>query len=257
MSIIANGQVVPFITLIAFFVIVLVIREYAKRGWIPSVRTIAGLEAIEECVGRAVEMGKPVLINMGMVGYTPIGVAAMNIMAHTAEVSVRKGAEILVPISNAEIIPTVVEMLKNAFVSAGYSEGFNREEQIRYLSPLQWAFCAGVQAIMETRKPGAHIFLGHLGGSTMIVVETGARVGAIQVGGTTNTMQIPFMVAACDYSLIGEEVTTAGIYLSGESDALSQIRVVDIFKLIAIGLIVIGVILVSAGNLILPKLLAL
>ena len=257
MSIIETGQVVPFIALIGFFVIVLVIREYAKRGWTPSVRTIAGLEAIEECVGRAVEMGRPVLINMGQVRYNPIGIAAMNIMSYTAEISIRKGAEIIVPISHAQIIPTVEEMLKNSFATAGYPEGFNREEQLLYLSPLQWAFCAGIQAAMEARKPGAHIFLGHLGGSTMIVAETGARVGAIQVGGTTNTMQIPFMVAACDYSLIGEEVMTAGIYLSGEPGALSQISVIDVFKLLAIGLIVIGVILVSAGNLALPKLLAL
>jgi hypothetical protein len=253
---IKSGQIVPFAMLIMFFVVVLVIWRLGKRGWRPTVRTIAGLAAIEECVGRAAEMGKPVLINMGQVGYTPIGVAAMSVMAYTAEMAARKGAEIIVPVSQAEIIPTVEGMLKSAFAAAGNPEGFKREEQIVYLSPDQWAFCTGCQALLESRQVAAHTFIGHIGGSSMIIVETGARVGAAQIGGTTNLLQIPFFVAACDYTLIGEEVMTAGIYLSGQPNALSQIVGNDVFKILAMALTILGVALASAGSLALAKFLA-
>jgi len=253
---IKTGQTVPFVMLIMFFIVVLVIWRLGKKGWRPSVRTIAGLAAMEECVGRAAEMGRPVLINMGQVEYSPIGVAAMSVMAYTAEMAARKGAEIIVPISYAQIIPTVEGMLKSAFAAAGSPEGFKREEQIVYLSPDQWAFCTGCQALLESRKVATHTFIGHIGGSSMIIVETGARVGAVQVGGTTNLLQIPFFVAACDYTLIGEEVMVAGSYISGQPGALSQIAANDAFKVLAIVLTILGVALASVGSLALAKFLA-
>ena len=36
--------------------------------------------------------------------------------------------------------------------------------------------------------------------------ETGFDAGAIQVAGTAMVSQIPFFIAACDYTLIGEEI---------------------------------------------------
>jgi len=250
------GHTVPFVMLVMFFMVVLVIWRLGRKGWRPSVRTIAGLAAIEESVGRAAEMGKPVLINMGQVGYTPIGVAAMSVMAYTAEMAARKGAEIIVPISYAEIVPAVEGMLKSAFAAAGSPEGFRREEQIVYLSPDQWAFCTGCQALLESRQVATQTFIGHIGGSSMIIVETGARVGAVQIGGTTNLLQIPFFLAACDYNLIGEEVMVAGSYLSGQPGVLSQIAANDTFKVLAIVLTILGVALASVGSLALAKFLA-
>jgi hypothetical protein len=252
----AKGQVVPFVVLIGFFVMVIAMWRYSKRGWRPSVRSIAGLDAIEECVGRAAEMGKPVVCNMGRSTFDSQGIAAMNVMAYTTTLAVKKGADVIIPVAYAETIPTVEELARAAFIAGGSPEGFSREKHMRFLGSDSWAYCVGVQNILESRKPGAHIFVGQAGGEALIQAETGVRVGAVQVGGTTNTLQIPFYVAACDYALIGEEVISAGIYLSRDPGAIAQLRVMDLFKIVAIVLSIIGVLLASAGNLGLPNLLA-
>jgi hypothetical protein len=60
--------------------------------------------------------------------------------------------------------------------------------------------------------------------------------------------QLPFFVAACDYTLIGEEFFAASAYLSGEAEQLGSLKGQDFGKIIVgIGIIV-GVILSSIAS---------
>jgi hypothetical protein len=67
---------------------------------------------------------------------------------------------------------------------------------------------------------------------SLILAETGNRIGAIQLAGTANLTQLPFFVAACDYTLIGEEFFAASAYLSGEPDQLGSLKGQDVGKII-------------------------
>ena len=67
-------------------------------------------------------------------------------------------------------------------------------------------------------------------------------VGAIQVAGTPFTTQIPFFLAACDYTIIGDEYYAASAYLSREPTLLGSLVGQDYGKLMLIGLIVVGAI---------------
>jgi hypothetical protein len=48
--------------------------------------------------------------------------------------------------------------------------------------------------------------------------------------------------------LIGEEIYAAGAYVSGEAEQLGTIAGTDIAKLILIGLLLVGIVLTSAGS---------
>ena len=52
--------------------------------------------------------------------------------------------------------------------------------------------------------------------------------------------QLPFFVAACDYTLIGEELFAASAYLSGEPDQLGSLKGQDFGKLLCAALIIAG-----------------
>src|SRR5690606_6517254 len=84
-------------------------------------------------------------------------------------------------------------------------------------------------------------YMGAFYAESLILAETGNAVGAIQVAGTAQPSQLPFFVAACDYTLIGEEFFAASAYLSGEPVQLGSLRGQDIGKLIAGVLILVGV----------------
>ena len=69
----------------------------------------------------------------------------------------------------------------------------------------------------------------------------GNSIGAIQIAGTAQPAQLPFFVAACDYTLIGEEFFAASAYLSGEPDQLGSLKGQDVGKIIVAAGILAGV----------------
>jgi hypothetical protein len=77
--------------------------------------------------------------------------------------------------------------------------------------------------------------------------ETGHSIGAIQISGTTETAQLPFFVAACDYTLIGEEMMAASVYLQKEPMMLGSIAAEDLLKVFIMFLIIIGFVLSVLG----------
>jgi len=82
---------------------------------------------------------------------------------------------------------------------------------------------------------------------SLILAETGNSIDAIQVAGTAQPAQLPFFVAACDYTLIGEEFFAASAYLSGEPKQLGSIKGQDVGKLLGVVSIVAGVLILTAA----------
>ena len=59
-----SGRVSGFMALLIIFGTMMLGIERAKKQ-LPTIRKIAGLEAIDEAVGRATEMGKPIFCTPG------------------------------------------------------------------------------------------------------------------------------------------------------------------------------------------------
>jgi len=90
--------------------------------------------------------------------------------------------------------------------------------------------------------------MGFFQAESLLLAEGAVQAGAISIGGCTRLYQIPFFVAACDYTLIGEELYAASAILSGNPIKLGSLVGQDIIKAISAVLIVVGALLVTAGN---------
>ena len=66
--------------------------------------------------------------------------------------------------------------------------------------------------------------------------------------GTARPAQLPFFIAACDFTLIGEELFAASAYLSGEPKQLGSLKGQDVGKAIAMIVIVLGVIAITVAS---------
>ena len=80
-----------------------------------------------------------------------------------------------------------------------------------------------------------------------MLAETGNSTGAIQIAGTASASQLPFFVAACDYTLIGEELYAASAYLSDDPMQIGSLKGQDAAKALIMALIILGVISLSLG----------
>jgi hypothetical protein len=80
------------------------------------------------------------------------------------------------------------------------------------------------------------------------LAETANSVGAIQIAGTAMPSQLPFFVAACDYTLIGEELFAASAYLSKDPKLLGSLKGQDVGKFIFLLVILVGVVFLTLNS---------
>ena len=230
-----------------FFSFVLWFISQAQAGKKPFVRRIPGIDAIEEAVGRATEMGRPVLYVAGIRDINEIQtVAGLVILESVARLTAKYETPITVPVTYPIPFTIAQEMVKGGYLHAGRPEAYD-PNSVRFISPEQFAFVAAVTGIMMRERPAAHIFMGGFYAESLLLAETGFSTGAIQVAGTANVHQLPFFVVACDYTLIGEELYAASAYLSGEPRLVGSLKGGDYLKIAAIVTIVIGCILETAN----------
>jgi hypothetical protein len=242
-----NQRTNSFIASILFLIILLASIAYARSGKPIFIRRIAGLNAIDEAIGRATETGKKVLYIPGIQSMDEIQtIASLAILGHVARSTARYGAELDVPNKDPLTFVSARETVRAAYLAEGRPDLF-REEMVNYVTYDQFAYTATVSARMTREKPAAIFLIGYFFAESLILAETGQSTGAIQIAGQADPTQLPFFVATCDYTLIGEELYAASAYLSREPILLGSMRAQDIAKGIVILLGIAGIVLASLG----------
>jgi hypothetical protein len=232
---------------VLFFAFVLYFIGSAQAGKKPFVRRIPGIDAIEEAIGRATEMGRSVLFVPGIQDIDEIQtVAGLVILESVARITARYETPLTVPVSYPIPYAIAEEMVKGGYLHAGRPDQYD-PNSVRFVSPEQFAYVAAVSGIMMRDKPAAHIFMGSFYAESLLLAETGFANGAIQVAGTANVHQLPFFVVACDYTLIGEELYAASAYLSGEPKLVGSLKGADLMKLLILLIVVVGCTLETFG----------
>ncbi|MBU0982852.1 MAG: hypothetical protein KKA42_03215 [candidate division Zixibacteria bacterium] len=218
--------------------IVLYTMFHKKSRAAYRMREIGGLKAVEEAIGRATEMARPILFTPGWGGdiQRPTTIASMNILSHVAETTASYDCPLVYPTHDPVIMSVAQEVVKGSYARAGYPDRF-REDDIRYVSSSQFGYAAAVDGLITRTKPASIFLLGTFEAESLILAETGNSVGAIQIAGTDSTIQLSFFIVACDYTLIGEELFAASGYLSKDESILASVRAQDILK-VAIALFI-------------------
>jgi hypothetical protein len=237
-----------FIILILFFLFVLYYVSSAQKGKALFVRRIPGIDAIEEAIGRATEMGRSVLYVPGIQDIDDIQtMASLTILESVAKMTAKYETPIIVPTNYPVVFTLAQEMVKNGYVAAGRADAYD-PNSVRYVTTEQFAYVAAVTGIMLRDKPAANIYLGPFFAESLLLAETGFSTKAIQVAGTAQVAQLPFFVVACDYTLIGEELYAASAYLSREPRLLGSLKGSDLMKVILITLMIAGSLLETFGQ---------
>lgn len=243
-----SGRIGMLVITVVLCSIILLYIEAGKRGKDLFVRRIAGLNAVEDAVGRATEMGRPVMYIPGIMDMDDIQtIASMVILGRVARKAAEYGSSLLVPTCRSVVMSVSQEVVKEAYLQTGRPDAFRRED-ITYLTDDQFGYAAGVDGMMVRQRPAAIFLLGTFYAESLILAETGKSVGAIQIAGTAMVSQIPFFIAACDYTLIGEELYAASAYLSREPKLLGSLKGQDAAKLVIMILIIVAVLGATAGH---------
>lgn len=240
-----------FVTLLIICGSVLYMIYRARKGVTFDVRRVPGIDVMDEAIGRATEMGKPVHITNGLAklyeSTAPQTIAGLSVLRYVATKCAQNGTSLITTIFVPETIPLVTEMYREAAQMANTPEWYN-EYNIRYMSSHRFSYATGVQGVLQREECAASFLIGRFMAEALIFAESGFISGALQVAGTASTSQTPFFVAACDYCLLGDEIYAAGAYLSGDQMQRASIAGQDVGKYWAILLLIIGAVLSLVGS---------
>lgn len=236
-----------FIAMLLFSAAIIGNIYWARSGKEIFVRRIPGLEAVDEAIGRATEMGRSILYVLGLGSVEGSAtIAGMTILSQVARRTADYETSLRVPCSDPIVLNVVREMVKTAYLDEGRPDAYE-EDNVFFLTESQFAYAAGVDGMIIREKPAAIFLQGTFYAESLILAETGNSVGAIQIAGTTSEAQLPFFIAACDYTLIGEELYAATAYLSKDPMFLGSIRGQDWGKVLIFAVLVLGVLLELFG----------
>lgn len=235
------------ITIILFSFFILLYTHWAKRGKPLFLRKIPGLDAVEEAVGRATEMGRPVLFIPGIDELDQIEtIAGISILGRVAKITAQYDTPLVVPVRYPLVLAAGQEVVKQAYIEMGKQDAYD-EDTVLYVAGEQFAFTANVNGYMMRERPATNIYMGAFFAESLLLAETGNAAGSIQIAGTARPEQLPFFIAACDYTLMGEELFAASAYLSHEPLMLGGLKGQDLIKVLIIVCILIGSILATFG----------
>lgn len=242
-----------FLVFVVFSFFVLLFITLSRRGRDLYIRRIAGLNAVDEAIGRATELGKKVLYIPGIMSLEENQtIASLAVLGHVAKLTARNATDLEVPNKDPLTFAATRETVREAYMETGRPDLYT-EEMVNYVTYDQFAYTASVSGKMVREKPAANFFIGSFYAESLLLAETGQTTGAIQIAGTAEIAQLPFFVVTCDYTLIGEELYAASAYLSRDPAFLGSIKGQDYTKGLIIMLIVLGSILMGFGISFLPE----
>ncbi len=236
-----TGKTPLFLAMLIFSTAIVWNIYHARSGREVFIRRIPGLEAVEEAIGRATEMGRSILYVLGLGGVDNVAtIASMTILGQVARRTADYETTLRVPCNDPIVLNVVREMVKTSYLDVGRPDAYN-EDDIFFLTTDQFAYAAGVDGMMIREKPAAVFLQGQFYAESLLMAETGNSIGAIQIAGTDSEHQLPFFIAACDYTLIGEELYAASAYLSKEPMLLGSLKGQDWGKLLIFAALVLGI----------------
>ncbi len=219
----------------------------ARSGRTVETRSMPAIDATEDGIGRAVEMGRPVVFVPGVQGITKAGtIAGLSVLRLVAEKCAEVGARLIVPCRDTIVTSIARETVEDAYTQAGRQDQY-RPEDVFFISRRQLAYTAGVNGVLEREHPATVFLQGEFSAESLIFGETGSRAGAQLIAGTDKETQLPFFITTCDYTLIGEELYAAGAAISRDVPTLGSLRGVDLGRIVIGAMVVLGVVLELAN----------
>src|SRR5262245_30671528 len=145
----------PFIVLLIVLFVgpVLWFVTKAKKGLHIFVRRIAGIDAIDEVIGRTVELGRPLSFTTGITNTGAGLYACLGTLRYLGKKAALFGQRLFVPCSDPEVL-----VFCDATLQGAYSEAKKFSEYdaslLRFLSTEQFAFASGYQGLIHRENVG-------------------------------------------------------------------------------------------------------
>jgi len=227
----------------------------ASRGeQLPNIRMIPAVAAIEEGVGRSLELDKPVHFGMSGTGgrlydaQAANNVAAFMILLYVAKLSARYGAKLIVHMPGyTESIAVIQGLVRQAYFEEGVPETLDSNADLRYYGRTTTTLSQSIAISYARDGVGLNVLVGKWSSDCVAPLESSIREDGFNVGGTGTWIMTYAFAMMSDYFLLGQELFAASAKVSGNEYMISSVISEDIGKAFIIAIMVVGLILSAVG----------
>ncbi|HVB09165.1 MAG TPA: DUF6754 domain-containing protein, partial [Bacillota bacterium] len=141
------GAAGAFISLLIFAIIVYAMIQMARAGRpMRTIHALPGLDAMDEAIGRATEMGRPTIFVMGIGDVTDqMTITSYPVLAHVASQCARYDTRLINPNRQPLVYAVNEAIIQESYLEAGRPDAFNPED-VRFLTDDQFGFAGGVMS---------------------------------------------------------------------------------------------------------------
>jgi hypothetical protein len=245
---IAEKKQFEFIVFVAMLGISYLAVWLAKNKRVPELKILPCIDSLEEGVGRAAEMGKPVWYGTGMYGlageYTAMNICGIGIMGRVAELCGKYGVWLQYMANEPNILPAARDLIKQGYQKGGRPEMYN-DEMGMFVGGGQMNLIRVSYAYVQRERPGAVFMFGALLSECGSTLAWARKIGTMIFAGTPRLYYQAHLVLLCDYQLLGEELYVGAAKISNDPFQLGTIEGQDWMKLLVIFLIFVGIFAVN------------
>lgn len=197
---------------------------------------------IEEAIKKAAELNRSVCFVPGSRDIDNIQtISALSMLKVVAGYCAEYDVELTIPVSKSMVMERARAICEMAYEEAGFADRWSAS-QVSYTTDDPLGFVAHVDGMIARAKPAVCFMFGFFAGESLLLAESSYTVSEVRIAGTAVPSQLPFFVASCDKTLIGEEFFAASATLSGNQEDIAMLQGLDAGKQLAIGIIMIVVV---------------
>lgn len=230
-----------------------IILLYMKKGkdekFNPHLRRLEAVEALEGAVRHAADKGGTVhggsAVSMISDMQAPQTLAGLDIQGHVVELCAKYDVRFIATMAVAETLAVWQETVRSAYARAGRPDLY-KSDTVRFL-PTQEGWSSTVSGMLASERIDVNILVGSFWSECLVVLESGNTAGCLQIGGTANVPQLPFMIATCDHVLLADELYAASAYITDDRVKKAAVVGQDVVKALLMTLMVLGCILATAN----------
>jgi hypothetical protein len=164
-------------------------NQQNKAKW--EIRKIAGLDAIEEGIGRATEMNRPVFYIPGNGSFSdPQLLASMAVLSEVAKMTAKYDTRLIVCVPVSAVYPVIEEIVRQSYVTEGKIESYKAED-VRWFSDHYFGYAIAIVGLMFKERVATNIMLGTFAFDALMYAEAASRPGAIQIWRDSGQPQVP------------------------------------------------------------------
>jgi hypothetical protein len=213
-----NTLVFVVLGLITFIMSVLLAPKYNLH----LLRRMPQVDAMIEACGVAAEKGTPLMWTPGQIssGFGVVGrdiPSVAKVTKYVATECAKLDVPFIVTVSDPMVHQMMVDYTRAGYIEAGYPERYN--EDIIYWVPTGWSYAIVISTIglIERENCSAVIQWGMYGWCTHVpILEVAVRRGAFLIAGENWSGEAAVCSMFTDYVGVCEELTAAGVYVSGD-----------------------------------------